>query len=203
MDSQKTSELYDLQVSRDFYEERYDHGYMDEWSVEKKQRVFEVIRSLGLPEKGDALDFGCGNGVLTEVIKQALPPAWNVYGTDLSTIAVENAQERCPSCTFFFAEDKETKSVPRQYDFLFTHHVLEHVYDIDPMIDIIDNYLKDKAAMLHVLPCGNADSFERGVCLLRKDGIDAKLQNRFFYEDEGHVRRLTGSTRFLFFSAGI
>lgn len=32
---------------------------MDEWPIDKKQRVFEVIRTLQLPEGGIALDFGC------------------------------------------------------------------------------------------------------------------------------------------------
>lgn len=45
--------------------------------------------------------------------------------------------------------------------------------------------------MLHVLPCGNEGSFEHRLCRLRNDGINAEMENRFFYEDTGHVRRLT------------
>ncbi len=60
------------------------------------------------------------------------------------------------------------------------------------MINVIESRLLNNSAMLHILPCGNEDSFERSICLLRKDGINAKQHNRFFYEDEGHVRRLTG-----------
>ena len=45
--------------------------------------------------------------------------------------------------------------------------------------------------MLHFLPCGNEGSYEYNICQMRKDGIDAELENRFFFEDEGHVRRLT------------
>lgn len=45
--------------------------------------------------------------------------------------------------------------------------------------------------MLHFLPCGNEGSYEYNICLLRKDGINPELENRFFFEDEGHVRRLT------------
>jgi hypothetical protein len=56
----------------------------------------------------------------------------------------------------------------------------------------MSNYLKAAAsAMLHILPCGNEGSFEHNVCLLRKDGINPELEGRFFFEDEGHVRRLT------------
>ena len=44
--------------------------------------------------------------------------------------------------------------------------------------------------MLHFLPCGNKGSYEFNLCKLRNDGINPKIGNRFFYEDEGHVRRL-------------
>jgi SAM-dependent methyltransferase len=197
MKEKKTSQLYDMQRSREFYEERYGHGYMDEWSLEKKQRIFEVIRSLDLPERGDALDFGCGNGVLTEVVRQALPTAWKIYGTDLSSTAVENARVRYPACVFFSSDSRD--AAPAQYDFLFTHHVLEHVYDLEAIIDAMEGLQKDQAAMLHILPCGNEGSFEHGICRLRSDGINAELQNRYFYEDEGHVRRLTGGQLDLYF----
>lgn len=186
---QDTSLLYDQDAAVDFYEERYAQGYMDEWPVERKQRIVEVIRSLDLPEAGEAIDFGCGNGVLTNVMRQALPRGWKVYGTDISTIAVENARERYPECVFFATGDSEFTG--RKFDFLFTHHVLEHVFDLSHTLEEMDRFLKDKAAVLHILPCGNEGSFEHGICLLRKDGINPQLENRFFFEDEGHVRRLS------------
>ena len=40
-----------------FYDERYRDGYMQEWPVSKKQRIYELIKELNLPEAGDALDF--------------------------------------------------------------------------------------------------------------------------------------------------
>jgi trans-aconitate methyltransferase len=182
---QKTSELYDKDRSVEFYEERYEGGYMDEWPPERKRRLIEIIRGLPLPERGDALDFGCGNGVLTEVVRQALPE-WNVFGTDLSATAVQNARRRYPRCTFLEAEELEKK-----FDMVFSHHVLEHVFDLEAVMGQINACLKARGSMLHILPCGNEGSFEHRVCLLRHDGINEKLEGRFFFEDEGHVRRLT------------
>jgi trans-aconitate methyltransferase len=185
---QVTSQLYDEYAAMNYYHERYIHGYMDDWPYEKKQRIFELIRSIELPDKGDALDFGCGNGVLTNIIKQALPSLWNVYGTDISAIAIENARKNYPKITFFVANGTEFTS--KKFDFIFTHHVLEHVYDLHQTLSEINGYLKDSSAMLHILPCGNEGSFEHNICRMRKDGIDPMLEARFFYEDEGHLRRL-------------
>lgn len=188
MSSQRTSQLYDRDKTVNFYQERYSHGYMDEWPAAKKQRVIEVIRSLDLPDSGEAIDFGCGNGVFTQVLKQALPGGWKVYGMDISAVAIENARKRYPHCTFFVAGDREFAS--KKFDFAFTHHVLEHVYDLPRTIAEINDLLSDDASLLHILPCGNEGSFEHRICMLRKDGVNPKLENRFFFEDEGHLRRI-------------
>lgn len=185
--NEETTQLYDAQTSRQFYDERYTKGYMDEWPVEKKRRVFALVQSLGLPAEGEALDFGCGNGVFTEVLSQALPK-WKIYGTDFSAVAIETAQARIPSCTFFTPAHEALRQ--KRYDFLFTHHVLEHVYDIQEVWREIAGLLKPGASMLHILPCGNEGSFEHHVALLARDGINTEMENRFFFEDTGHVRRL-------------
>ena len=170
------------------YDKRYQRGYMDEWPAEKKKRLIEIINGLRLPSKGDALDFGCGNGVLTDVIREALP-GWNIYGTDISKTAVLNAKERYPKCHFFNPGDREYKN--RRFDFVFSNHVFEHVYNLDKAFNQMSEYLKPGSSMLHIFPCGNMGSFERNFCLLRKDGIDRNRENRFFFEVKGHLRRLT------------
>ncbi len=180
--------LYQKKGSKDFYESRYEKGYMDEWPIDKKQRVFEIIRNLPLPEMGIALDFGCGNGVFTEVLRQALPK-WKIYGCDISLNAINNAKSRFPDCTFFVSDNEQ--SFELKFDFLFSHHVLEHVFDIKKTINEINVFLKPQSFVLHVFPCGNEDSFEYKVCKMRMDGINENMENRFFFEDEGHIRRLT------------
>ena len=181
-------ELYQKATALQFYEDRYEGGYMEEWPREKKQRVFEVIRSLSLPKTGIALDFGCGNGVFTEVLRQALPE-WEIYGCDISRLAIENAQQRFPECSFFVSDNEVVTGLA--FDFLFSHHVLEHVFDIQKTARELNDLLKPNACMLHVFPCGNEGSLEQKVCAMRTDGVDAQMENRFFFEDEGHVRRMT------------
>ncbi len=188
METQKTAQLYDLERSIDFYESRYEHGYMEDYPAQVKERIFGIIRDLGLPERGEALDFGCGNGVLTDIIRQALP-SWKVFGTDLSATAISNASARFPQCTFLERDDPRLEQ--HRFDFLFSNHVIEHVFDVDSILDQMDGALKARCFVLHILPCGNAGSYEYDLCRLRKDGINGALGNRFFFEDEGHLRRLT------------
>ncbi len=190
MNGSKTRALYDLETSRAFYEDRFEHGYMQSWPDEKKKRIMGLIGELDLPTTGEALDFGCGNGVLTEVLSRALP-GWKVSGCDLSPRAIENANQRVPRCTFFVQGEAELQT--KRFDLLFTHHVLEHVSDLERIAAQIDGWLQPRSTMLHILPCGNPGSFEYNLCQLRKDGMDPSLGNRYFFEDEGHLRRLSTS----------
>ena len=51
--------------------------------------------------------------------------------------------------------------------------------------------MKPSSSFLHILPCGNEGSFEHTICLLKKDGINKEMGNRFFFEDPAHIRRLS------------
>ncbi len=173
--------------SPDFYEARYRAGYMEEWPEEKKRRVAEIVKCLGLPPSGQALDFGCGNGVFTGILKQALP-AWTVSGCEISPTAVKNAAERHRDCSFFLSD---RLPAGKKFDFIFTHHVLEHVFDLDQSVKEISGLSASGASMLHILPCGNEGSLEYRLCKMVKEGIDETGGGRYFFEEEGHVRRLT------------
>ena len=188
MANEGTSSLLDVAKARAFYEDRYKTDYMDEWPAWKRERVRRLVEELPLPETGSVLDFGCGNGVFSDVLCQALP-GWRVYGSDLSDTAVSNARKRFPDCTFFHAREYDTYR--GAIDLAFSHHVFEHVPDPQAALEQLNETLKPDAFMFHILPCGNPGSLEHRICELRTDGIDPERGGRFFFEDEGHLRRLT------------
>jgi hypothetical protein len=111
-----------------------------------------------------------------------------VYGTDLSAVALDHARRQVPECEFL--EMRDPAMAGRRFDFLFTHHVLEHVYDIAEVWQQIAGLMKPRSAMLHIVPCGNAGSLEYRISRMVRDGFDPGRGNRFFFEDEGHLRRL-------------
>lgn len=186
----KTESLSNAEVANTFYEDRYQDGYMDEWPEEKKLRVIEVIRSLPLANDGQALDFGCGNGVFTEVLKRALPN-WQITGCDISPTALENARKRYPNLRFDSFESLENQGLC--FDLVFSHHVLEHVFDIRAILQSLAKRVKPGGRMLHIMPCGNPGSLEFQLASSIQNGIDPQLGNRFYFEDVGHLRRLSSA----------
>jgi SAM-dependent methyltransferase len=182
------ADLHDRGTAAAFYEDRFQHGYMETWPPSKLARVGALLRELALPAKGRALDFGCGAGMFTSILRSALPE-WEIHGTDISINALETAKRRESSCVYYPLE--RWREHAGHYDFVFSHHVLEHVPDVQETADMIASLLAPRGTMLHILPCGDAGSFERWICGLRSDGIQEQLEGCFFFEEEGHLRRLT------------
>lgn len=178
--------LYDKGYAVDFYDKRYSLGYMESWPEDKLSRVLQIVKEIELPEGGLVVDYGCGNGIFTDLLSRALPD-YQVYGCDISSVAVESAGKQFPHCTFKTIE--EISSMAGSFDLLFTHHVLEHVYDIDEVWPSMASLLKESSKMFHILPCGDPGSLEHKICDLRSDGID-EVNGRFGFEEPGHIRRL-------------
>jgi SAM-dependent methyltransferase len=183
-----TIDLRQKSKAIDFYNLRYSKGYMDDWSLYKINRIYKLLKELNLPTSGRALEFGCGNGVFCNILKKALPN-WEVTGCDISSEGIKLAKQRYPDIKFALCDDPEIKS--NKYNFIFSHHTLEHVQDIELTSLEMNNLLTKNAFLFHILPCGNEGSFEFNFCKLVKNGIDTTQDGRFFFEDPGHLRRLS------------
>lgn len=185
-----TFQLKNQDVADQFYEERYKEGYMDEWPEWKKLRIIEIIEELNLPDKGKALDFGCGRGIFTRVLKRALP-AWDITGCDISTVAINDAKVKFNECRFSLISALHDQN--EQFDLIFSHHVLEHVANIKESIQDISKLQSSDGVMLHVMPCGNPNSLEHNLASALPGGLNKELGNRFYFEDTGHMRRFTSA----------
>lgn len=173
---------------RAFYEARYESGYMEDWPDDKKEKIRIILNSLELPATGKVLDFGCGSGVFSRLLSDFLP-GWSIDGYDFSETAVGLARHRGGRVSYVSSLDcLEAGS----YDLVFSHHVLEHVSDLEGALSSMKTLLKcSSGMMLHFLPCGNKGSFEHKLSSRVAGGIDDSKGGRFFYEDPGHLRRLT------------
>lgn len=183
--------LPDAAAARAYYDARYAAGYMDRWEAERHDRLREVLATIQLPAQPRILDYGCGSGSLTALLAACWPDA-QVVGVDVSATAVAHARQRHPDPRLRFAtlDAAFVRDAAGTFDFVFSHHVLEHVFDLDGSLAELARLLARPGRMLHVLPCGNAGSFSHWLCRRRPDGIDAAAGHRFYFEEPSHLRRL-------------
>jgi SAM-dependent methyltransferase len=178
-------------AAREFYEARYRRGYMDRWEPDRERRLLDVLAPIELPAGARVLDFGCGSGALTRLLRRRWPDC-AIHGADISRTAVAHARARAAALgiQFHLLDAGFVRDHRGCFDFVFTHHVLEHVYDLGATVADLAGLLAPGGRMLHVLPCGNPGSLPHWLCLQRADGIDPAAGNRFFFEESSHLRRL-------------
>jgi SAM-dependent methyltransferase len=172
----------------EYYDARHARGWMDVWPDDKRHRVVGLIRDLGLPDQARVLEFGCGVGVFAAAVKAAMPRL-EVHACDISPTAIARARERFPNISFHVLPADGCRAPSDAYDLVFTHHVLEHVQDLNAVLSHIARVLKLGGRAFHVFPCGNEGSLEYSIACLTKEGI---LPGGLFWIDDGsHVRRLS------------
>ena len=189
-------DLSKKETSVDFYERRYSMGYMGHWSSFDKERLAGLIKNLGLPSTGRALDFGCGRGIFTQVIREVLP-GWTISGCDISAEAIDFAKKNIPGIDFFVLGDRTYSE--QRFDFIHSHHVLEHTFDEKVTAAEMSSFAAEHCVMLHSLPCNHEGSLEYRFAQWTKNGFDTAT-GKFFFEDTAHMRRLNAQQAEALFS---
>jgi trans-aconitate methyltransferase len=168
----------------DEFNSRYSKGYMTTPRVVEKKRISEVLKNIDLPKIGIALDFGCGKGDFTILLHQLLPN-WRIIGLDISEVAIKKAKELHPELEFNLFD--EFQNTDLKFDFIFSHHVLEYVPDIEYVFSKFENLSKENSIMLHIVPCGNHEGLEYRIASM-VNGVNSK-NGLYFFEHSAHVKR--------------
>jgi SAM-dependent methyltransferase len=184
-----------LAVSRDnlrqFYDARYSARHPDQRGGLAAQRVKDVLAAIPIRVR-TLLDYGCGQGGWLPLLSRVFPGA-RITGVDISPVAISRAQEQYPEQQFYLMEGETAPLAAESFDLVFSYHVLEHVYDVKRTVADLARLVRTGGYLCIIFPCGNAGSFEEKVTNLIKNGKEKSItqETRFFYEDAGHIRRMT------------
>ena len=182
--------LKNQECASEFYEKFFQNNttYLSNWwTPHQLVKIADVISSLNLPKQGDLFDFGCGVGDMTKNLSLIMPE-WEVIGSDISSKAIEFAKQKYPGIQFQTAD--EVHQNYKTFDLIFSHHVFEHVVDVDSIFAEVLQRLKPGGKLLIVVPCGNPGSLEYSIASNTRNGINTAQGNRFYYEASDHQRRL-------------
>jgi SAM-dependent methyltransferase len=160
---------------------------MEAWPSYKRDRICRLVRELVPGESARVLEFGCGEGVFAAAVKGACPTL-EVHGCDISATGIAKARHRWPVVEFH-SLSPGSSGPQGTFDLVFSHHVLEHVQNLEDALRFTASLLKPNGKVMHVIPCGNEGSVEFRLSCAIKDGIGS--HGLFALDDISHVRRLT------------
>jgi len=175
-----------------YYDERYRGDYMVGHDSLEAWRVADVLRSIALPKRPAVVDYGCGRGAWVPLLREVFPDA-QVVGVEISPTAVEQARGLHPDCEFSAFDGTSAPLPDGSSDLVFSYHVLEHVLDLDETVADMARLARPGGYVCAILPSGNPASIEELTTRLVADGVGRSVtgESRFFFEDPGHLRRLT------------
>jgi SAM-dependent methyltransferase len=104
------------------------------------------------PTKGLGLDIGCGDGLLMDLILERVRPRPSVVGIDIDPLETTDAQrmgvyERVHACP-----GEKIPEGDASFDFAFSNSVLEHIPDLDGVLQEVSRVLKTGASFLFTVP---------------------------------------------------
>jgi ubiquinone/menaquinone biosynthesis C-methylase UbiE len=174
-----------------FYDSRYSGDYMSAAQPEDEvARVRDVLGDVPGPVHS-VLDYGCGSGAWIETLSATFPGA-RITGLEISRRAIDAAERRFPDVGFVPFDGTRAPLPDAAFDLVFSHHVLEHVADLDATVADMVRLARPGGWICACLPCANPGSLEEWVTRQTRDGVQVtpRGETRFFNEEPSHLRSL-------------
>jgi len=112
--------------------------YSEGDSTESTIKTFHLLQPR---RNGVYLDFGCG-GEWSEAISRLRQDGWNIYGFEPSA---------SHSSEFVFSSWEEIEH--KQFDGIFSHNLLEHLFDPVAITRKLSHLLGPDGRIVHATPC--------------------------------------------------
>jgi len=122
-------------------EQHYEKVTHLEFASLSEHRVKRIIKLANTLKAENLLDIGCGDGVVTIAVAQALR-ATKIYGVDISPKLVEKALKNGVLASVLNLSAAPLPFNDNSFDFVICTDVLEHLFDPDFVIKEIYRVLK-------------------------------------------------------------
>ena len=113
----------------------------------------DVLSQADIPVDGLGLDLGCGDGILTDILFERIGKTPRLVGIDPDPLETEAAKK------YPFYERIHTvggNAIPEAdatFDYVISNSVLEHIFDLEPVIKEVGRVLKSGGRFYYTVPC--------------------------------------------------
>jgi ubiquinone/menaquinone biosynthesis C-methylase UbiE len=185
-----TVEPWDSRRLAEFYDQRYEGRYMEALPKDWVVQVIDTLAEIAIPVN-DLLDYGCGQGTWIPLLAHRFPAA-RISGLEISTQALAKAKRKFPDYNLVAFDGSSAPFDAESFDLVFCFHVLEHVADLETTIADLVRLVRKGGRIVAILPSANENSLEERIVRQVQAGheLSSVGENRFFYEDAAHLRRL-------------
>jgi 2-polyprenyl-3-methyl-5-hydroxy-6-metoxy-1,4-benzoquinol methylase len=111
------------------------------WNEAHRVMYNEFCKRFIVNKKGRIFDVGCGLGYFLKVMSKY--PEWDVYGYDISRIAVDFAKNNLKLKNVFHGNVEESDFPKNYFDIITLWDVIEHIPDPDPILSYLSQVLKE------------------------------------------------------------
>ena len=117
----------------------------------QKQRLsLAALKSLGPPGSVRLLDYGCGDGVMTEFFSSQ---GFIAEGADISELVIDHNRQRFPHLKFELVAPGSPAPYPDgSFDAIFCSEVVEHLYDTHAVFGEFSRLLRPGGLLLLTTP---------------------------------------------------
>lgn len=139
-----------------------------------------------LPKTGRGLDVGCGDGVLTGILRDLAGASWTLTGIDLDPAETDLARRSGQYETVHTCGAATIPELDAGFDFAFANSVLEHIPKLSPCIPEIARCLKPGGLFAATVPSPYFHGCLRGPRFAPArsaylDEIDDRLAHRHYW----------------------
>ncbi|MGC3969898.1 MAG: methyltransferase domain-containing protein [Pirellulales bacterium] len=116
-------------------------------------RAIELpVLAEALPKAGRGLDVGCGDGVLTRILRDLAGASWDLVGVDPDPAECALARSSGMFATVHEAGADRVAEPDGTFDFAFANSVLEHIPELEPCLVEVARCLKAGGMFFATVP---------------------------------------------------
>jgi ubiquinone/menaquinone biosynthesis C-methylase UbiE len=179
-------------ISREILEEMAGvNWHQPATGVWRAVELTALVGSAVLPASGRVLDLGCGDGLLTGVIRSSIGATWELVGVDRDPAEVAQAETTGIYERIHVASADRIPEPDASFDLVFSNSVLEHVDDLPGVLAESARLLKPGGRFVATVPSERFRSMLGGPGVLGRFATGAADRRTYELAIDRRLAQLT------------